>query len=95
MKKCVASESVKRVFYNRTQASCIEKKDGTYYSCEIKDGYIYNAYTDGNWLYTEIVKRCSSGLYRYYPKTKILTYKNDYTHIPVVYTQDDYPLVTK
>jgi hypothetical protein len=89
LRKYAASNSVKHIIEQRLQMySCIQKKDGLYYSCEIKNGYVYNAYTDGNWLYTEIIKRCTSGIYRYYPKIKILTYGNDYTYKPVVYTQD-------
>lgn len=87
--KIVASKCVKQLIDHRLRMySCVQKMDGFYYSCEIKDGYVYNAYTDGNWLYTEIVKRCSGGLYHYYPKTKIITYRNAYTYDPVIYTQE-------
>lgn len=68
--------------------TCVNRQDGIHYSCEIGNGYMYRGHTDYNWLYTEIVKNCQYGLYRYYPKIKIITYQNDYTNYPVIYTQE-------
>jgi len=73
---------IENVLKNRINMKWSHQPDGLHYSCEINDGYMYYGYTDGNWLYTEI--RCIQGKH---PR-KILTYYNDYTHIPVISTQE-------
>lgn len=61
-----------------------------YYRCCLKNNYTYSGYIDGDYKYTEISKKQSGALYRYYPK--ILTYSNEYTHEPIIYTQEyDHP----
>jgi len=71
---------------------CYEKDKNIHYGCKVKNNYTYYGYLefDGNYKYTEISKKNAGPMYRYYPK--ILTYSNEYTTEPIIYTQEyDHP----
>lgn len=75
----------------RTQTYVWYKKDTIiYYRCYLKNNYTYSGFIDGDYKYMEISKKLPGSMFKYYPK--ILTYSNEYTHDPVIYTQEyDHP----
>lgn len=86
------SECVKKALETRVKTYVwFENRDGTYYTCQIKDNYVYRGNIIGDMKYTEIIKKNGFWtLYKYYPK--ILTYSNECTYEQVIYTQEyDHP----
>jgi hypothetical protein len=93
MNKICISDCIKLMLEMRARTYvCFQNEKGIFYTCQIKNDYIFRGHIDGDMKYTEIIKYTTKwSLYKYYPK--ILTYSNEYTNEPVIYTQEyDHPM---